>query len=79
MQKCLCSYLTNLRPNYQNLKHLRQARGGSAHVHAALWRAKTENGLELTLNSDELVEHVMEWWAEFVEKAAGEFEINDIC
>ena len=48
-------------------------------MHAALWRAKTENGLELTLNSDELVEHVMEWWAECVEKAAGEFEINDIC
>ena len=38
-----------------------------------------ENGLELTQNSDdsdESVEDVMEWWAEVVKKAAGEFE-ND--
>ena len=35
-----------------------------------------ENGLELTQNSGESVEDVMEWWAEFVKKAAGELE-ND--
>ena len=41
-----------------------------------LFGEPSENGLELTQNSDESVEDVMEWWAEVVKKATGEFE-ND--